>query len=244
MTTDVNVVLRSRPRDRATAPATVAKRMSIVLALLILIALVGGQIVLPRIAAERLTASLSRNGQGVHVSISAFPAVELLFGEADSVNVRIARLVAGSHHVGDLLTRAERVGSLDARVGELETHGLTLHDVLLRKRGAALTASANVTRQAVQTILPLDLTLSDTPPGGNGLIVRGKMSVFGHAMRGAAAVQAQDGVIVLRPALPVIGFALDPLQVTLFNDPAVWVDRVQAVSTGSAYRLTATSHYR
>src|SRR5579875_1753548 len=122
MASDINGIPRRRPRRDARIRGAVARRIALVVALGVLIVLAVGQIVLPRIATDRLTASLARNGQGVHVSISAFPAVELLFGNADSVKVRISRLVAGSRHVGDLLTRAGGVSSLDARVGELETH--------------------------------------------------------------------------------------------------------------------------
>lgn len=219
-------------------------RSAILLGVCVAVILVVVQLVLPSIAADRLRSSLERNGQDVRVSVSAFPAEELLFGEADSVNVRIGKLVARSQHVGNLLARTANVGSLDARVNQFETNGLTLTHVVLRKQGDSLLASANVSNQAIRKALPFDLTLADAPPGSSGLVIHANVPLFDHSVGAEVGVAAEGGKIVLHPLLPGIAAVLDGLNLTLFSNPAVAVDRVWSISTGSGYTLRASAQYR
>ena len=50
------------------------------------------QLLLPRIAASRICSRVGRYGQFDSVSVSAWPAVELLWGSADSVQVQAGSL--------------------------------------------------------------------------------------------------------------------------------------------------------
>ena len=50
--------------------------------------LVLAQLLLPRIAASRISSRVGRYGTVQSVSVSAWPAVELLWGHADSVRVK------------------------------------------------------------------------------------------------------------------------------------------------------------
>jgi hypothetical protein len=236
---DVVLVSRTAPRRRQ----RVALRYFAALAVVVLVMLVASQFALPAIATSRLTASLSRTGTDVHVSISAFPAVELLLGDADTVNVSIGRMVSATHHVGDLLARTANVGALTATVRELRTHGLVLTNVSLRKRGARLTAVATVTRAAVQTLLPLHLVVTPTAPGTNGLLVHGAVSVLGHSISVTGEVHAQNGNIVLNPKASGVASLLNAIHFTIFTNPSVSVDTVTAVAHGDAYTLSAMAHY-
>jgi hypothetical protein len=221
-----------------------ALRSAGIAAALLVALLAATQLLLPRIAASRLRGSLLRYGSGVSVSVSAFPALELLLGEADSVDVHIDRLRSSSEHVGLLLARTEAVGTLTARVDRLDTDGLALEDVALRKRGDALSATATVSRGAVRAILPIDLSLAPDPPGANGLVVTGRLGVLGRGVAVSARVAAERGAIVLRPDLGGFGSLLDAIDVRLFSDPAIAVDRVWARAAATGYRLGAVSHYR
>jgi hypothetical protein len=250
------VVIRRAPEaDRVVGPAVagadarskpVVSRLvlSVLATLAVVVLLVTAQLVLPRIAANRLTDSLERNGTDVHVSVAAFPAEELLFGEADSVAVRVERMASASHHVGDLLARTAQVGTLTASVGQLVTHGLVLDDVRLVKRGRSLLATATVARAAIQAILPPELSLTVAPGGTNGLVVQGRAQLFSHAITVRAEVQARSGDIVLYPLIGGLGSMLSPLHVTLFANRSVAFDSVTAVSRGNSYTLTARGLYR
>ena len=113
----------------------------VVLALLVI-----AQLVLPGIAAQRLRDRLSRSGKVLQVEVDAFPAIELLWHQADRVVVRVAQYRSTPGHLGSLLDQAADVGSLDASATEFDTGLLTLRDATLRKRGNELTGSARVTR--------------------------------------------------------------------------------------------------
>lgn len=241
MDTDVVLIRRSRQRNltRSSVRPLIGAAVAVLLGLQVL-----SQLLLPSIAANRLTTSLSPNGEGVHVDVSAFPALKLLFGDADTVKVRIARLVSSSHHVGNLLARTANVGTLAASVGELDTHGLVLTNVVLRKRGQSLTASGAVTRASVQAVLPLHLVVTPLPPGANGLLVNAKVEILGHRVSVTADVHAENGKIVLSPHAGGLATVLNQFHIDVFSNPAVWIDRVTAVARGNTYTLSASAHYR
>ncbi len=64
------------------------RRMAVALAVIVLVALaVASQIALPRIAADRIAGRLTANGGTASVSVSAWPAVRLLFGDGGRLSV-------------------------------------------------------------------------------------------------------------------------------------------------------------
>ena len=62
----------------------------------VLLLLVVAQLALPGIAAQRIRDQLGPSGQVTSVDVSAFPAIELLWHQADSVTVHLARYRASS----------------------------------------------------------------------------------------------------------------------------------------------------
>ncbi|MBV8217081.1 MAG: hypothetical protein JO325_01345, partial [Solirubrobacterales bacterium] len=66
------------------------------LAGVVLVALIAAQLVLPGIAAQRLRDQLSRSGTVLSVSVSALPAIKLLWRHADRVVVRMGRYQSGT----------------------------------------------------------------------------------------------------------------------------------------------------
>src|SRR5579859_6167414 len=121
---------------------------------LVIVLLAIAQLVLPGIAAQSLRDRLQRSGQVLEVEVHAFPAVELLWHQADSVVVRLGRYTSRPGHLASLLDQAGEVGSLSASVAELDTGLLTLHDATLHKRGAELTGTAQVTEADLRRALP------------------------------------------------------------------------------------------
>ena len=65
----------------------------------VLLVLLIAQLVLPGIAANRLRDQLSKSGTVLSVKVSAFPAIELLWGQAGSVVVRMGRYAAGASEI-------------------------------------------------------------------------------------------------------------------------------------------------
>src|SRR5277367_432021 len=86
----------------------------------LLLSLVGGlalllvlaQVLLPRIAASRISSRVGRYGKVRSVSVSAWPALELLWDHADSVRVSAGSLALSTAQLGSLLWEARDVDSL------------------------------------------------------------------------------------------------------------------------------------
>ena len=55
----------------------------------VVLALVLAQVLLPKIATSMISSKLRRYGRVQSVSVTAWPAIELLWGSADSVKVRM-----------------------------------------------------------------------------------------------------------------------------------------------------------
>lgn len=210
----------------------------VVLALLIL-----AQVLLPGYAGRRLTSDLEDGGTGVHVDVSAFPAVKLLAHRADSVTVSIARLRAGATgsgtSVADLLARTKATDDLDVHVGVVEDRLLRLHDVRLHKRGDRLTGSVRLRRADVDDALPQALRVSGRSAGGDRLSVSGRTSVFGRRVAARASILTDRGRIVLRPeGIPLASLVAVPI----FSDPRVAIDGLAARPTPGGFALAARGH--
>jgi len=231
-------------RARLRAGSRIRTRAALALGavIVLLIGLLGlAQAILPGIAASRLRDSLARSGEGVHVSVSAFPAVKLLFGRADSVSVRIHRLdTGGQGRLGDLLARTRSADRVQAGVGQLFSHGLELDGVSLEKVHARISAQATITRGALARALPVGLSLVTSRESSRAFALTATAQVLGQTLSATALVQASDGRLELRPELPLLSF----LDITLFADPRVAVDSIGAGGGGGSYTFSATGHLR
>jgi hypothetical protein len=217
-------------------------RVLLVCAAAFVVLAVSSELLLPVLAERRLRHSLERYGAGVHVDVSAHPAVKLLLGRASRVSVRIRELRAGSGSgkVGDLISRSRHADRVDAEVGHILSHGLRLDDVTFRKRGDRLDAGATVTTQAISAALPLNLRLATQTVSAQAFLLTAATTVFGQELRGTARVAAAGGQLELTPATPLAAF----LRIRLFADPRVAVDGVRASATSGRYRFTAAGHLR
>jgi hypothetical protein len=198
-----------------------------------------GQLVLPGIAASRLRASLLRTSDGVSVSVSATPAVELLFGQAGSVVVHISTMRSHRGPVGSLIQRASQTTDLDATVGELFVDGLTLRHITLLKQGPRMSIRAFVSRASIASVLPLNLSLRPAA-GVAGIQLRSSVDLFGIRESVSARVEASRGRVEIGPDLPL---PAGILQVTIFQAPGFSVDHVDARLYRDGYELDAYGHY-
>ena len=198
-----------------------------------------GQVVLPGIAASRLRTSLLRTSDGVQVSVSATPAVELLFGQAGSVVVHISTMRSQRGPVGSLIQRASQTTDLDATVGRLVVDGLTLQRITLLKHGAQMSVRAFVSRASIASVLPVNINLKPEADRA-GIQMQVSIDVFGAKRTVSARVEAVNGRIAIGPDLPLIG---SELLVTIFHAPGFSVDQVNARPGGGGYELAARGHY-
>jgi hypothetical protein len=180
------------------------------------------QALLPGLAATRVRERVGRYGEVRGVHVSALPAVELLWGHADSVDVTAGRLAATPRQIGTLLWEARDLGTLTvaAQTGVLRApqlpSGLVLSDVHLSKRGSSVGASATLTQAQLHAALPSGFRVEPVASGGGAVAVRASGGVFGLQASATVTVRAFEGALVAEPrGLPLGGIA----RVTLFSDP-------------------------
>jgi hypothetical protein len=212
----------------------------IALALLVLLL---AQLVLPRIAASRISSRVGRYGSVESVSVRAWPAIELLWGSADSVSVRAQRLSLSPAQAAKLLWEARGVERLQFAALSIQVGPLRLGDARVDKQGSSLAAEAMIGEAGVRAALPKGLAVQLVRSEGGAVQVTARGGPFGVGPAVEVLAAAQEGKLVVRP----LGFLLRGLTRTLFSDPHVYVEGVGAsVQSGSprTYRLTMRARLR
>ena len=201
----------------------------------LVVLLVVAQLVLPGIAEQQLRDRLSSSGEVEHVEVHAFPAIELLWNQADRVVVRMRSYHSGTAHLTSLLNEANDVDALDVSAGTLTAGLLTVHDAVLRKRGSAMSASALVTEADLRSAIPVLQSVVPVASGGGELTLRGTASLFGISATVDATVHTQNGAIVVIPDVPFGGFAT----LTVFSSPDLYVTGVSAQPAPAGFYVSA-----
>jgi hypothetical protein len=180
------------------------------------------QVVLPPLAGKRVRERVGRYGEVREVTVSAFPAVELLWGRADSVTVTTGPLAATPAQVASSLWEARGVGSMTVisssatlRVAGLP-YGVTLSGVDMRKRGETIETTATLTQKELDGALPGGFRVQPLSSVGEGVRARVSGGFFGVRASITALISPREGRLVAEPeGLPFGGLAA----VTLFSDP-------------------------
>jgi len=206
-------------------------RAALALLGLLVAALVGGQIALPRLAERRITHDLAATGDVRRVSVEAVPAVKLLFKRADRVEVDMTEARAGTGKLAKLLRRTGGARRLEARVDLVRVGPLQLRGVALHKDHDRLTGEASVSDADLAAALPRQLSVRpvDDPAGelvleaaAGPLIVRARLS-------------ARDGALVIAPEGLLGGLG----SLTVFRDARVQVTTVGSTVGADGFTLTA-----
>jgi hypothetical protein len=190
----------------------------------LLLLLVLAQIVLPRIAASRIRSRVARYGAVQSVSVSAWPAVKLLWGSADSVNVKAKSLALSPAEAAKLVWEAQGAASMDVSVKSVQLGSLQLGDASLRKRGSALSARASVSEADVKAALPAGFGVQLLRSEDGEVEVQATGGLFGVDATVNALAGSSEGKLVAHP----LGFLIEHIQLTLFSDPHVYVEGVGA----------------
>jgi hypothetical protein len=209
--------------------------IAIGVAAIVLLLLVLAQLFLPGIAAQQLRDRLSKNGRVLSVQVSAFPAIELLWHDADKVVVRMASYSSGTGHLSSLLDEAGGVGSLRASATVLRAGLLTVHDATLVKHGDELTGTARVTEADLRAAVPFIDNVVPIASTDGQLTLRGTATVpvLGVKATADATVAAQDGRLVATLDVPFIP------AITLFSDPDVQIQGISASPAPDGFTVTA-----
>lgn len=210
------------------------RRVKIALSTLLVVVLVLAlaQVLLPIIAEKVVRDRVSRYGEVRSVKVSAFPAVTLLFGEAQSVSVRTGTLTGSESGLVRLLVQARGTQRVDAHASAIRLEGLpfgaspvVLRDASVVKDGEAIHVRALLSSEAIAEALPRGIEAEVLSSAGGVVSVRASGGLFGFKASVTAAIEAVEGKLMLVPSGPLLaGLGT----ITLFDDPALRIVSVGA----------------
>jgi hypothetical protein len=204
------------------------------------------QVFLPGIAAGRVRARVGRYGKVRSVTVKAWPAVELLWGKADSVKVTAASLEISPTQTAKLLEEARGVKSMSLTAESVKEGPLQLHGASFEKHGGALRGQAWISRADAQEALGKGVEVQLLNSHDGQVEVSASGGLFGVKTSVDAVARAQEGKLVVHP----LGFLLEGLKLTLFSNPHVYIEGVGAVAVaepsgaGAGYRLSMWASLR
>jgi hypothetical protein len=204
-------------------------RLALGIPAVVLLLLVLAQLLLPSLAATRVSDRVARYGTVRSAHVSAFPALELLWGSVDSVRVTTGTLTVAPAQIASLLWEARDVHDMTVtaegarlRVPGLPS-GLTVSAIHMEKHGSAISATATLTQQQLDQALPRGFHVEPVASGGGQVEVRASGGLFGAQASLGALVKPLEGRLVAQPqGFPLAGLAT----VTLFSDPHLRVRSV------------------
>jgi hypothetical protein len=193
------------------------------------------QLVLPGIAAQVVRNRTSRYGTVKSVSVMAFPAIELLWGSAESATMKAGSLRMSLSQATELLLSASGVDRIDVSAESLQLGPLRMHGARMEKRGDAMYSQGNLEQSDLQAILPGGV---EVRPVTGGVEVRASGGLFGVSTSVRALVSVQEGKLVAQPqGFPFAGLA----RITLLSDPHLLI---QSFDLSSETGPTGESGYR
>src|SRR4029077_14917514 len=129
-----------------------------------------------------------------------------------------------------LLKEAKGVEKLDVSAESVEEGSLRLTSTSMHKHGSAVRVEGEVSEADVKRALPEGFGVTLVKSEGGTVEVRASGGLFGVGASVDAVARAEDGKLVARPT----GLLLSGLKLTVFEDPSVYVEGVQARALGSA----------
>jgi DUF2993 family protein len=217
-----------------------ASLLSLWIGVPLVLVLVLAQVLLPTLAAHRVRDRVARYGTVHGVHVSAFPAIELLWGSVDSIHVDAGALAVSPAQIASLLWEARDVHDLTVSAQAAHLHvpglpnGLTVSAVRMEKHGSSVHATATLTQAQLNQALPPGFHAEPVASGGGQVEVRASGGLFGAQASLTALVKPLEGRLVAQPqGFPLAGLAT----VTLFSDPRL---RVASVGVGVLRRQSLT----
>jgi hypothetical protein len=195
------------------------------------------QLIVPRIAEHVIRDRAAHYGRVLNVSVSAFPAIQLLWEDAQSGSLRYATASITQQQGLAELVRARGVNDLDVTAASMQIGALQLTGFVLHKRGAAVTLEGAVTEAALRAAVPGGLQLQEITANGQSIEVRAGSEVFGATVSARALVVASQGAIVVEPQ----GLLGAIAHVTLFADSRLYVQTIALTplpGRGATWRLS------
>lgn len=223
-------------------------RIALGVASVTVLVLVLAQLLLPSIATQRVRERVARYGTVSSVSVSAFPALELLWGRMDNLQVRTSNMHVAVSQIGDLVSSTSASNDLMFSSPQATLMGpsfagggLVLNDVRLRKRGTALDSQATLDQASLRSALPAGFQLQPLASGAGAVEVRASGTLFGVPASVDGVITAAEGKLVVVPVgIPFGGL----LKITLFSDPRIYIEGIAAAGQPGGYRFTINAQLK
>ncbi len=189
------------------------------------------QLLLPVLAAQRVRAQLGRYGDVKSASVSAFPAIELLWGHAQSATARVGSLTMSLAQASALLGEARGVDRLDVSAQSMRLESFALHRVSLAKRGSELHIEGALAESDLRAALPGSASVQPLGSVPGGVEVRVTGNLFGAATSLDALLSVEEGKLVAQPqGIPFAG----ALRLTLLSAPHLYLQGFTLTPLSSA----------
>jgi hypothetical protein len=182
------------------------------------------QLLLPRIAASTVRSKLEKYGTVKSVTVTAWPAMKLMFKHADEVTASTGWLKLDPEQAVSLFEEAKGTQTVKASSEGIEMGGLRLSDTRMQKHGSALRIEGTIDAQEINRALPggLNVTLMGSEAGK--VTVRASGGALGVSASVEAVAEAEDGKLVVHPTAPF----LTGLKLTVFEAPGLFIEGVEA----------------
>jgi hypothetical protein len=215
-------------------------RVAFAVVVAVVLLLVLAQIFLPLAAERVLRDRIKPYGALQSVSISAWPAVQLLWGKADSASATAGSLHMTTAQMSKLVWESRGVHDLNftARRFAVKVPGLpndlVLRDLTTRKHGSSMSMHATLTQADLTAALPSGVAVQPVASGGGQVEMHVTGALFGLQASINALARPLEGRLVAEPrGLPFGGFTT----VTLFEDSHLKVEAL-GVTVNSEQPLT------
>jgi hypothetical protein len=205
------------------------------------------QLLLPKLAAQRVRSELARYGVVHSVSVSAFPAVELLWGHAQSATVSAGDIDMSPAEANRLMGRARGVQRMDIHATSMHMGSLELNDVDLRKRADGIYIEGLLSEADLRAMLPGSTGVELLASGSGGATMRVKGNLFGVATALNVQLGAVEGKLVAQPQGSLFAGLV---KVTLLSVPSIDVRSIAVADVPStetadpAFRVSVTARLR
>ncbi len=205
------------------------------------------QLLLPGLAAQRVRSELAHYGVVHNVSISAFPAIELLWGHAQSASMSVGSIAMSLAQANKMLARARGVERIDVQAASGHVGPLTLHDLTWRKRGEHIEIGGELGEAELRAAFPGSTGFQLLASSSGAATMRVSGELFGVSAALDVQLVAEEGKLVAKPqGIPFGGL----VKVTLLSMTHMYVQSVALASvpaTGSAdpsYRVSVAAQLR
>ena len=205
------------------------KRIALGVAIGVVVVLALAQLALPGIAARIARDQLGKYGTVRSVRVRMFPAVELLWGHAQSATVRAGELRMSEAQFDELAPRMRGIENIDMTADSLQLGPWRVRDLRVQKRGEELELHGQVTHSDLQSALPAGVGVKVISSAQGGVEVRVSGSLFGVGASLLARLSAEEGKLIVQPqGLPFAALA----RITLFSDPRLAVQSFDLQNEG------------